>query len=162
MKGYFEIKTLPISSSKSYSIQYSILYSKLSVPQKMAHFSLPGLVYVIPSEPHNGLYSGVDGQSQFTAVLVVVDETVVTGLGFGDIGLSNIKMSYGSPATGGRNRFGLLLALLPSCRRLPAEFCSEGRANPSPSPTRGCVCPGGRKLIAPLSICGPCIPGLLE
>jgi hypothetical protein len=54
------------------------------------------------------------------------------------------------------------LALLPGWRRLPTEFCSEGRANPSPSPSRGCVCPGCRKLLAPLSICGPCIPGLLE
>lgn len=128
----------------------------------MAHFSLPGLVYVVPSEPHTGLYSGVDGQSQFSAVVVVVVETVVTGLGFVDVGLSNIKMSSGSSAVGGRNRFGLLLALLPSCRRLLAEFSSEGSANPSPSPSRGCVCPGGRKLLAPLSICGPCIPGLLE
>jgi len=130
----------------------------------MAHFSLPGLVYVIPSEPHTGLYSGVDGQSQFSpiVVVVVVDETVVTGLGFGDVGLSNIKMSSASSAAGGRNRFGLLLALLPSCRRLPAEFCSEGRANTLPSSSRGCVCPGSRKLLAPLSICGPCIPGLLE
>lgn len=131
----------------------------------MAHFSLPGLVYVVPSEPHTGLYSGVDGQSQSSAVLVVVvvvDETVVTGLGFGDVGLSNIKMSSGSSGEGGRNRFGLLLELLPICRRLPAEFCREGRANPSPSPCRGCVCPGGRKLLAALSICGPCIPGLLE
>lgn len=129
----------------------------------MAHFSLPGLVYVIPSEPHTGLYSGVDGQSQTSAVVVVVDVVgVVPGLGFGDVGLSNIKMSSGSSAVGGRNRFGLLKALLPSCRRLPAEFCSEGRANPLPSPSRGCVCSGRRKLLAPLSICGPYIPGLLE
>jgi hypothetical protein len=127
----------------------------------MAHFSLPGFVYVIPSEPHTGLYSGVYGQSQFSAI-VVVDETVVTGLGFGDVGLSNIKMSSGSSAEGGRNRFGLLLELLPSCRRLPAEFCRDGRANPSPSPSRGCVCPAGRKLLAALSICGTSIPGLLE
>ena len=128
----------------------------------MAHFSLPGLVYVFPSEPHTGLYSGVDGQSQFSSILVVVDETVVTGLGFGDVGLSNINMSSGSSATGGRNRFGLLLELLPSCRRLPGEFCSDGRANPSKFPSRGCVCPGRWKLLAPISICGPCIPGLLE
>jgi hypothetical protein len=127
----------------------------------MAHFSLPGLVYVIPFEPQTGLYSGVDGQSQFFAVVDVVDETVVTGLGFGDVGLSNIKMSSGLSVAGGKNRFGLLLALLPSCRRLKTEFWSEGRANLS-SPSRGCVCPGGRKLLAPLSICGPCIPGLLE
>lgn len=128
----------------------------------MAHFSFPGLVYVVPSEPHTGLYSGVDGQSQFSSILVVVDETVVTGLGFRDVGLSNMKMSSGSSATGGRNRFGLLLALLPSCRRLSAEFCSDGHANPSHFPSRGCVCPGGRKLLANISICGPCIPGLLE
>ena len=130
----------------------------------MAHFSLPGLVYVIPSEPHTGLYSGVDGQSQSSAVVVVVvvDETFVTGLGFGDVGLSNIKMSSGSSGAGGRKRSGLLFGLLPSCRRLPAEFCRKGRANPSPSLSRGCVCPGGRKLLAALLICGPCIPGLFE
>ena len=128
----------------------------------MAHFNFPGLVYVVPSEPHTGLYSGVDGQLQFLAVVVVVDETVVTGLGFGDVGLSNIKMSSGSSGAGGRNRLGLLLALLPICRRLTTEFFSEGRANLSPSPSKSCVCPGGRKLLALLSVFGPCIPGFLE
>jgi hypothetical protein len=128
----------------------------------MAHFSFPGLVYVIPSEPQTGLNSGVDGQSQFSIVVVVVEEGVVSGLEFGDVGLSNIKMSSGSSAAGGRKRFGLLPKLLPSCRCLPTEFCSEGRANPSPPPCKDCVHPGGLKLLASVSICGPCIPGLLE
>jgi hypothetical protein len=128
----------------------------------MAHFSFPGLVYVIASDPHTGLNSGVDGQSQFPTVVVVVDEGVVSGLGFGDVGLSNIKMSSGSSAAGGRNRFGLPLTLLPSCRRLSTKFSSEGRANPSPPPSKGRVCPGGRKLLASFAICGSCLPGLLE
>ena len=117
----------------------------------MAHFSFQGLVYVAPSEPHTGLYSGVDGQLQFL-VVVVVDETVVTGLWFGDVGMSNIKMSLGSSGAVGRKRLGLVLALLPSCHRLIRDFCSEGRAYLTSSPSEGCVCPGCRKLLALLPV----------
>jgi hypothetical protein len=114
----------------------------------MEHFNFPGLVYVTPSEPHTGLNSGVEGQSQFAAVVVVV-EGVVNGVSFppgrglDEVGLSNIKMSSGSSAAGGKNRFGRLFTPPPSCRRLTRDFC-----NISPKGN------WGRKLFALISVCG--------
>lgn len=78
-----------------------------------------------PSEPHTGLNSGVEGQSQFAAVVVAEgDVSSPPGLGLGEVGLSNIKMSSGSSAAGGKNRSGLLFTPPPSCRRLPRELCN--------------------------------------
>jgi hypothetical protein len=126
----------------------------------MAHFIFPGFVYVTPSEPHTGLNSCVDGQSQSATVVVVDVEGVVKGLGLGEVGLSNIKMSSGSSAPGGKTKFGLLLSLFPNCGRLAIEFCGDGCENPSPAAPKGCVCPWGRKLFALMPICGPWIAGL--
>jgi len=95
----------------------------------MAHFSFPGLVYVSPFEPHTGLNSGVQGQSQFASVVVVDVEGEVSGvsfppgLGISEVGLSNIKISSASSAAGGRSRFGLLLTPVSGCGRRPIKFC---------------------------------------
>jgi hypothetical protein len=113
----------------------------------MAHFIFPGFVYVTPSEPQTGLNSCVDGQPQSATVVVVEVEDIVEGvsfppgLGLGEVGLSNMKMSSGSSAPGGKNKFGLLLSLFPSCGRLAKEFCDDGFENPSPAAPEACVCP---------------------
>lgn len=109
----------------------------------MAHFIAPGFVYVIPSVPQTGLNSCVDGQSHSAAVVVVEAEGIVKGvsfppgLGLGEVGLSNIKMSSGSSAPGGKTKFGLLLSLFPSCGRLAKEFCGD----PLPTAPKICLCP---------------------
>jgi hypothetical protein len=112
----------------------------------MAHFSFPGFVYVIALEPQTGLYSCVEGQSQLASVVVVEAEDVAVvkgasfppGLGLGEVGLSNIKMSSGSSAPGGRNKFGLL-SPFPSCGRLAKEFCDDSCGNLSPVTPEVCL-----------------------
>jgi hypothetical protein len=70
----------------------------------------------------------VAGQSQFASDVNVAAEDVIDGAsvapgrGLGEVGLSNMKMSSGSSAPGGKNKFGLLSPLFPSCGRQATEF----------------------------------------